>query len=111
VDANPMAVQLAQLSLWLATLAAGRPLSFLDHHFLCGDSLIGASPVEVMRQRPGRSTRRQASPAPLDVFFDAVDDMRALVPLRREIEAQADDSAATVRRKERSLADCRTLPG
>ena len=55
VDANPMAVQLAQLSLWLATLAPGRPLTFLDHHLLCGDSLIGASPADVMRQPPGRT--------------------------------------------------------
>ena len=42
VDLNPMAVQLAKLSLWLATLAADRPLSFLDHHLLAGDSLVGA---------------------------------------------------------------------
>src|SRR4029079_19360321 len=42
VDCNPMAVQLARLSLWLATLAADRPLSFLDHHLQTGDSLLGA---------------------------------------------------------------------
>jgi len=35
-------VELAKLSLWLATVAADRPLSFLDHHLKCGDSLIGA---------------------------------------------------------------------
>ena len=37
-----MAVQLARLSLWLATLAADKPLSFLDHHLQVGDSLLGA---------------------------------------------------------------------
>ncbi|MEA3344806.1 MAG: N-6 DNA methylase [Chloroflexota bacterium] len=42
VDKNPLAVELAKLSLWLATVAADRPLSFLDHHLKCGDSLIGA---------------------------------------------------------------------
>jgi hypothetical protein len=31
VDANPVAVQLARLSLWLATLARDKPLSFFDH--------------------------------------------------------------------------------
>ncbi len=41
VDSNPMAVQLACLSLWLATLAADRPLTFLDHHLQAGDSLLG----------------------------------------------------------------------
>ncbi len=47
VDRNPMAVQLARLSLWLTTLAADRPLTFLDHHLRVGDSLIGASPLDL----------------------------------------------------------------
>ncbi len=42
VDKNPMAVELAKLSLWLKTAAADKPLSFLDHHLQHGDSLIGA---------------------------------------------------------------------
>lgn len=41
VDLNPLAVELAKLSLWLATVSVGRPLSFLDHHLKCGNSLIG----------------------------------------------------------------------
>ena len=45
VDLNPVAAQLARLSLWLCTLAPDRPLTFLDHHLLVGDSLIGASPT------------------------------------------------------------------
>ena len=42
VDVNPMAVELAKLALWLETVAADAPLTFLDHHFRCGDSIIGA---------------------------------------------------------------------
>ncbi|WP_420645128.1 Eco57I restriction-modification methylase domain-containing protein [Candidatus Leptofilum sp.] len=42
VDKNPMAVELAKLSLWLKTAASDKPLSFLDHHLQHGDSLIGA---------------------------------------------------------------------
>ena len=42
VDKNPMAVELAKLSLWLHTFTVGAPLSFLDHHLICGDSLFGA---------------------------------------------------------------------
>ena len=42
VDANPLAVDLAKLSLWLATVARDRPLSFLDHHLRVGNSLVGA---------------------------------------------------------------------
>ena len=53
VDLNPTAVQLARLSLWLATLSANKPLTFLDHHLVCGNSLIGASPIDMARQPPG----------------------------------------------------------
>ena len=42
VDLNPMAVELAKMSLWLHSFTAGAPLSFLDHHLHCGDSLVGA---------------------------------------------------------------------
>jgi type I restriction-modification system DNA methylase subunit len=42
VDINPMAVELAKLSLWLFTMDRSRPLSFLDHHLKCGNSLMGA---------------------------------------------------------------------
>ncbi|HEV2811107.1 MAG TPA: N-6 DNA methylase [Acidimicrobiales bacterium] len=41
VDLNPLAVVLAKVSLWLETLEPGRPLSFLDAHLRCGDSLVG----------------------------------------------------------------------
>ena len=42
VDKNPMAVELAKVSLWLHTFTAGAPLSFLNHHLRCGDSLFGS---------------------------------------------------------------------
>lgn len=41
VDINPLAVELAKLSIWLVTLAKGRPFGFLDHNLGCGDSLLG----------------------------------------------------------------------
>jgi len=44
VDLNPMAVELCKVSLWLEALEPGKPLSFLDHHIRCGNSLIGATP-------------------------------------------------------------------
>ncbi len=42
VDINPMAVELAKLSLWLHSFTVGAPLSFLDHHLKTGNSLIGS---------------------------------------------------------------------
>lgn len=47
VDINGMAVELAKLSLWLATMQLGRPLSFLDHHLKRGNSLLGAQLSEI----------------------------------------------------------------
>ena len=44
VDRNPMAVDLAKLSLWLVTLAADHPFTFLDHAIRHGDSLVGYHP-------------------------------------------------------------------
>jgi type I restriction-modification system DNA methylase subunit len=41
VDLNPLAVELAKLSIWLVTMAKGRPFAFLDHNLRCGDSLLG----------------------------------------------------------------------
>ncbi|WFE75910.1 Eco57I restriction-modification methylase domain-containing protein [Roseinatronobacter sp. S2] len=42
VDKNAMAVELAKVALWLHTFTVGAPLSFLDHHLRCGDSLFGS---------------------------------------------------------------------
>ena len=61
VDLNPMAVELAKLSLWLHTVAKGEPLSFLDHHIRCGNSLIGAK-IENLPNLPElRRSRRNTS--------------------------------------------------
>ncbi|MGV2384305.1 MAG UNVERIFIED_CONTAM: N-6 DNA methylase, partial [Thermobifida fusca] len=44
VDINPMAVELCKVSLWLEAMDPGKPLTFLDHHIQCGNSLLGATP-------------------------------------------------------------------
>jgi len=44
VDLNPMAVELCKVSLWMEALEPGKPLSFLDHHIQCGNSLLGTTP-------------------------------------------------------------------
>lgn len=50
VDKNPMAVELAKVALWLHTFTVGAPLSFLDHHLRCGDSLFGEWVGPAMRE-------------------------------------------------------------
>lgn len=49
VDMNPLAVELAKLSIWLVTLAKGRPFGFLDHNLRCGDSLLGITSIDQLR--------------------------------------------------------------
>ncbi len=44
VDLNDMAVELCKVALWMESLEPGKPLSFLDAHIQCGNSLIGVTP-------------------------------------------------------------------
>ncbi|MDB2288664.1 Eco57I restriction-modification methylase domain-containing protein [Halorubrum ezzemoulense] len=48
VDVNPLATELAKVSLWLRTLAAEQPLAFLDHHLKTGNSLVGSDIQDVL---------------------------------------------------------------
>ena len=47
VDKNPRAVELAKLSLWLATLAREHEFTFLDHVLKFGDSLVGLDATQI----------------------------------------------------------------
>ena len=95
VDLNPMAVELAKLALWLETVAADAPLTFLDHHFLCGDSLIGAR-VSRLDSLPGDAGllvgqfRQEVSSA-----------VPALLDLLKQIAALPSDTAEHVKQKEK----------
>ena len=102
VDLNATAVQLARLSLWLATLSANKPLTFLDHHLVCGNSLIGASPVDLARQPPGASSGRRAE-APLFLDADLEPALAQAVAERRWLAETRDDTAEVVREKEKRL--------
>jgi hypothetical protein len=63
VDKNPMAVELAKVSLWLATASKDRPLSFLDAKLRCGDSLVGAFLDDLDRLPPALVRGSQAADA------------------------------------------------
>ncbi|WP_347240316.1 N-6 DNA methylase, partial [Thermus sp.] len=62
VDLNPMAVELAKLSLWIASAAKGKPLSFLDHHLKVGNSLVGAPEDFLERGIPKEAYDREGVP-------------------------------------------------
>ena len=50
VDVNPVAVELAKLSIWLVTLAKNRPFGFLDHNLRHGDSLLGIRDLDQLTE-------------------------------------------------------------
>ena len=102
VDLNPTAVQLARVSLWLTTLAADRPLTFLDHHLAAGNSVIGAWLADL--SSPPRSSKSRTS---LPLFDERIgDDLGGRVlPARLRLALDPSDTVEAVRRKERSLAE------
>ena len=105
VDINPMAVQLGRLSLWLATLAGDRPLTFLDHHLRAGNSIAGTSLEDILRQPPSaRGARGRAVHLPLFDIDRADEAIGAMVAPRLSLARDPGDTIEQVRAKERSLA-------
>ncbi len=95
VDLNDLAVELAKVSLWLTTISKDKPLSFLDHHLKCGNSLIGSEIVDLgwlPFQRPAGVERKIDEPFGL---------LEVLIGRLREIESIPDDNRDAVKRKER----------
>jgi hypothetical protein len=102
VDLNPMAVQLARLSLWLATLSADRPLTFFDHHLRAGNSLAGAGIGDLRRRRSGGKT--SSAPLPLldGTSLDAA--VGEAVTSRRALRDGLENTIEQVRAKEALFA-------
>ena len=48
VDYNPDAVELCKVVLWIEGYCAGKPLSFLDHHIRCGNSVVGVTDLDTL---------------------------------------------------------------
>jgi hypothetical protein len=96
VDKNPMAVELAKVSLWLHTFTVGAPLSFLDHHLRCGDSLFGEMVRPVEDFLSGRGSLALAAP-----LKAAKGSARAMA----EIEDMSDADLAEVSQSEKSFGD------
>lgn len=107
VDINPLAVELAKLSIWLITLAEGRPFGFLDHNLRSGDSLLGIHRTEQlvqMRLNPASGERQTGLLD--DVVADAVQRANAVrVELRssREIDITDVLASAALDRQARSI--------
>ena len=105
VDLNPMAVELAKLSLWLHTVAKGEPLSFLDHHIRYGNSLISAK-IENLSNLPElRRSRRQTneSQTELAMTFPFTDRVATAIGHYLLIEEMESHTADQIHAMERQL--------
>lgn len=102
VDLNPLAVELAKLSLWIETHAEGLPMTFLDHRFVVGDSLSGPF-FEHLLKFPG-------SQQPMDDLFTQglkakfTEALQAAMREVRELEATVGASLSEVEAKKAAKA-------
>ncbi len=91
VDKNPLATDLAKLSLWLATLARDHEFTFLDHALKSGDSLVGLTQAQIA------AVHWHAAKPGLPLFRKLVADRVAeAMKGRAEIQAAPDDTARAV---------------
>ena len=130
VDMNPMAVELCKVSLWLEAIEPGKPLSFLDHHIQCGNSLLGATPALLSEGIPDRAfepiegdnkelcrqykkqnkleldRERQTHAGQLglwDAYSQAKKDQQRLEAGMRDVDVMSDADVASIHRKQASL--------
>jgi len=103
VDKNPMAVDLAKLSLWLATLAKDHPFTFLDHALRHGDSLVGLSREQIERFHwNGGAKKKPARPLFADPIESAI---RRVTDFRKEILAARDETPYELLRQQLDRAE------
>jgi hypothetical protein len=121
VDMNPDAVELCKVSLWMEALEPGKPLSFLDAHIKCGNSLIGVAPGMDIDEIPDEAfnpvtgdhkptatslkkrnkRERTSGQLPLTVtVLESLDDLQRWVAERaRQLSAMPEETAAQVQAK------------
>jgi methylase of polypeptide subunit release factors len=125
VDRNPLAVELCKVALWLESHAEGKPLSFLDHRILCGNSLVGVrdlailkngvpddafKPVtgddkDVAKEIKKQNRREGAGFQMLD--FAPAQDVTDLTVARKELFELPDDTPEQIRKKKAVLDQVR----
>ena len=128
IDINPMAVELCKVSLWLESNTPGKPLGFLDHRIVCGNSLLGTTPrllaegipdaafkpltgddkehVSSLR-RANKKERKQRSQGLLELEWSPASDAAHLASAVHRIDITADDTAEQVAAKEEQYARLR----
>ncbi len=114
IDINPMAVELCKVSLWLVANTPGRPLGFIDHHIVCGNSLLGTTPALLENGLPNeafkaltgddkkrvnelrktnRAERKQRDQGLLPLGWSPRDDVAALAKEMEILDSRAGETA------------------
>jgi hypothetical protein len=104
VDINPLAVEMAKLSLWLVTMDRERPFGFLDDRLVCGDSLLGVvslSQLEEIHLDPEGARRRRAGA--FDFGIGSREMLARAADTRRRITATPVTTVRDVEHKTRLL--------
>lgn len=121
VDFNPDAVQLAQVALWIESLAGDRPLSFFTHHIRCGNSLLGSwldrfdsPPDPELGKRSAARTRGLFEANLRRRVEEALTERRLIdAPLPREVRADTPEEYAykedRLERAEKAVDEARLL--
>jgi hypothetical protein len=124
IDINPMAVELCKVSLWMEAVEPGKPLSFLDHRIVLGNSLLGTTPrllaeglpdeafkpltgddkatVSALRKR--NAAERKSGQQVLGLAGGLAELARPLAAEVGAIDALPDDTFETLREKEQRYA-------
>lgn len=101
VDKNPLAAEMAKLSLWLLTLAKDKPFEFLDHAIRCRDSLIGIHNLDQLKKfnLDGRGEDNR-------LFLQFLDErIKEAVALRQQITEMPAATVEDVQAQERLLKE------
>jgi hypothetical protein len=101
VDINPMAVEMAKLSIWLVTVNKSRPFTFLDHALKSGDSLLGVSSLEQVENFSLRPGERQITFSTANLFRYVEEASLK----RRALEAMPSDDPNQIETKGRLLTE------
>lgn len=112
VDRNPMAVEMAKLSLWLTTVARDRPFTFLDHALKSGDSLLGIWDIDQIRYLHYDTAVGRGRTLPIPGWSPGGDALLAVealvdeaIDLRGQMQSIESLSLADIERKEKLHAE------
>ena len=113
IDRNPMAVEMAKLSMWLTTVARNRPFTFLDHALKAGDSLLGIWDLDQLRYLHYDVDAGRARETPIPGFSAGGNALQAVerlvdeaVGMRREMHSIETIRPADVEQKQKLHSEC-----